>query len=545
MSHLASVTSVAVVVLVTVLVAAFGTRVSRTTSDFYVAGRSVRPWWNASAIGGEYLSAASFLGVAGLVLVEGADALWFPIGYTAGYLLLLTFVAAPLRRSGAYTLPDFAELRLGSAHARTASALVVVLVGWLYLLPQFTAAGLVWSSATGLPRWIGTAVVAVVVAGTVAGGGMRSITIVQAVQYWLKLTAIAVPACVLLALWGLQGAPGSQAPPGWAVPSSDPADLYATYSLLLALLLGTMGLPHVLTRFYTNPDGTDARRTTRTVIGLLGLFYVWPPVYALLAWRLAPQLAEPGRADTLVVDLPGAAAPGTLGTVLGAIALGGAFAAFLSTASGLTVAVSGVLARDLVPARGGGDAGAVARFRLATLGALAVPVGIALLGVDVPLAATVGLAFALAASTFAPLLLLGIWWDGLRAGPALLGMAVGGTAAAVAAVLTLTGTTTRAAPAVAAALEQPAAWTVPLAVAVMVLGSMVGAARDRRDGAAPPAPTDQTALLHRPEVPMGYVPPAGPAPEPPTAPPPSPPDGPATAGRRGATARRRGATARR
>ena len=290
MSHLASVTSVAVVVLVTVLVAAFGTRVSRTTSDFYVAGRSVRPWWNASAIGGEYLSAASFLGVAGLVLVEGADALWFPIGYTAGYLLLLTFVAAPLRRSGAYTLPDFAELRLGSAHARTASALVVVLVGWLYLLPQFTAAGLVWSSATGLPRWIGTAVVAVVVAGAVAGGGMRSITIVQAVQYWLKLTAIAVPACVLLALWGLQGAPGSQAPPGWAVPSSDPADLYATYSLLLALLLGTMGLPHVLTRFYTNPDGTDARRTTRTVIGLLGLFYVWPPVGEPLSRTTSPSV---------------------------------------------------------------------------------------------------------------------------------------------------------------------------------------------------------------------------------------------------------------
>ncbi len=91
-----------------------------------------------------------------------------------------------------------------------------------------------WSSATGLPRWIGTVVVAVVVAGAVAGGGMRSITIVQAVQYWLKLTAIAVPACVLLALWGLQGAPASQAPSGWAVPSSDPADLYGTYSLLLA-----------------------------------------------------------------------------------------------------------------------------------------------------------------------------------------------------------------------------------------------------------------------------------------------------------------------
>lgn len=498
MSQLPSLVAVAVVVTLTVLIAAYGTRVSRTTGDFYVASRAVRPWWNASAIGGEYLSAASFLGVAGLVLLEGADALWFPIGYTVGYLLLLTLVAAPLRRSGAYTLPDFAELRLGSRRARTASALVVVVVGWLYLLPQFTAAGLVWTAATDLPRWVGTLLVAVVVAGAVAGGGMRSITIVQAVQYWLKLTAIAVPACVLLALWGVGGAPASQAPMGWAVPSGDPADLYGTYSLLLALLLGTMGLPHVLTRFYTNPDGTDARRTTRTVIGLLGLFYIWPPVYAVLAWRYAPQLAAPGRADTLVVDLPALAAPGTLGTVLGAIALGGAFAAFLSTASGLTVAVSGVLARDLVP---GDRAGvhAVTRFRLATLGALALPVGVALLGVDVPLAATVGLAFALAASTFAPLLLLGIWWDGLRTGPALVGMAVGGSAAVVAALATLTGLSATVHPALGEALEQPAAWTVPLTAGVMVLGSLLVVRRERRTGRAVPAPQVAAALLHRPE----------------------------------------------
>lgn len=515
MTHAPALVAIAVVVAVTVLVAAYGTRVSRTTGDFYVASRAVRPWWNASAIGGEYLSAASFLGVAGLVLLEGADALWFPIGYTVGYLLLLTFVAAPLRRSGAYTLPDFAELRLGSARARTASALVVVVVGWLYLLPQFTASGLVWSAATGLPRWMGTMLVAVVVCGAVAGGGMRSITIVQAVQYWLKLTAIAVPACVLLALWGVNGAPESQAPADWALPSSEPTDLYGTYSLLLALLLGTMGLPHVLTRFYTNPDGTDARRTTRTVIGLLGLFYVWPPVYAVLAWRYAPQLAEAGRADTLVVDLPALAAPGTVGVVLGAITLGGAFAAFLSTASGLTVAVSGVLARDLTPGgttgaaagaagTGGvgvstGDRRAVTRFRLATLVALVVPVGVALLGVDVPLAATVGLAFALAASTFAPLLLLGIWWDGLRSGPALAGMATGGAAAAAAAVLTLTGVTARAHPGLAEALEQPAAWSVPLAVAVMVVGSLLQSRRERSTDTPVPTPPVQPALLHRPE----------------------------------------------
>src|ERR671921_2563774 len=107
---------------------------SRSTSDFYVASRTVGPRLNAAAISGEYLSAASFLGIAGLVLVQGPDMLWYPVGYTAGYLVLLLFVAAPLRRSGAYTLPDFAEIRLRSAVVRRAASVLAVAVGWLYLL---------------------------------------------------------------------------------------------------------------------------------------------------------------------------------------------------------------------------------------------------------------------------------------------------------------------------------------------------------------------------------------------------------------------------
>ena len=134
--------AVVLVCVATVGVGALGLRLSRTTSDFYVASRAVTPRWNASAIGGEYLSAASFLGIAGLVLAFGVDVLWYPVGYTAGYLVLLALVAAPLRRSGAYTLPDFAQLRLDSLVVRRLSALLVVGIGWLYLLPQFQGAGL-------------------------------------------------------------------------------------------------------------------------------------------------------------------------------------------------------------------------------------------------------------------------------------------------------------------------------------------------------------------------------------------------------------------
>ncbi|MGZ4501727.1 MAG: sodium:solute symporter family transporter, partial [Nocardioidaceae bacterium] len=131
MSPLTGVVALTLVSVVTLAIGAFGLRLSRTTSDFYVASRTVGPVANASAIGGEYLSAASFLGVAGLVLARGVDSLWYPVGWTAGYLLLLVFVAAPLRRSGAYTLPDFAQLRVESMPARRVASVLVVLIGML------------------------------------------------------------------------------------------------------------------------------------------------------------------------------------------------------------------------------------------------------------------------------------------------------------------------------------------------------------------------------------------------------------------------------
>ncbi|MFT3661004.1 MAG: cation acetate symporter [Gordonia sp. (in: high G+C Gram-positive bacteria)] len=181
----------------TVAIGAYGGRGARSTSDFLVASRSIGARWNAAAIGGEYLSAASFLGVAGLVAKYGADALWYPIGFTAGYLALLLFVAAPLRRSGAYTVPDFAEFRLGSQVARRVAMVVVAGVCVLYMVPQLQGAGLTLNILLGLPGWVGVVLVGAALIVNVVGGGMRSVTFAQAVQYWLKLTAIAVPAVVV------------------------------------------------------------------------------------------------------------------------------------------------------------------------------------------------------------------------------------------------------------------------------------------------------------------------------------------------------------
>ncbi|MDR6906145.1 Na+(H+)/acetate symporter ActP [Agromyces sp. 3263] len=478
-------TAIIVVALASALIGFYGLRVSRTTSDFYVASRTVRPWWNASAIGGEYLSAASFLGIAGLILLTGSAALWFPIGYTAGYLMLLLFVAAPLRRSGAYTIPDFTEARLESTAARRVTSLLVIVIGWFYIVPQLQGAALTVRITTGLPAWAGSLAVAVIVAVVVAAGGMRSITFVQAFQFWLKLTALAVPVFVVLLVVN-GGEPPAQLTPAEAFPASaGPGDLdgYRTVSLMVALLFGTLGLPHVLVRFYTNPDGVAARRTTVIVLVLLSVFYLFPTAFGFLGRAFAPDLAAPGESDALILLLPDRLVPGPVGQVLTALVIAGAFAAFLSTSSGLVVSLAGVISQDLL-------GGSVRGFRIAAVISTFVPLVVALATESTGLAGSVGLVFAFTASTLAPVLILGIWWRGLTARGAVAGMLTGAVLSG-AAILGGSALATWA-PGIRPFLEQPAAWTVPLAVLVTVLVSR----NDRRG-----APRGADAFLTRLHVP--------------------------------------------
>jgi cation/acetate symporter len=540
----------------------YGVRLARTTSDLFVASRAVTPWWNAAAISGEYLSAASFLGIAGLEMKLGAAALWLPLGFTAGYLALLLFVAAPLRRFGAYTISDFAEARLGSPRIRVLAALVVLGIAGFYLVPQLKGAGVTLGEVTGAPYWVGVVAVGAIVAGNVASGGMRGITYVQAFQYWTKTFAIALPACLLLihlgglperaAMFGrelprapaagltvelagpqrvtfpaavafsVDGRParaeageervigpgtvelpgravvpvadGTEAQTGeeWARPVSDEphSSPVFVYSLLLATFLGTMGLPHILVRFYTNPDGPAARRTTVRVLGLLALFYAFPAVYGALGRVLVPELYLTGETDSVVLRLPEAAWPGLGGELLGALVAAGAFAAFLSTASGLMVSVAGTISFDLWRRGPREVADRRRRFRLAALAGVVPPIALALVARELDISVLVGWAFALAASTFCPLLLLGIWWSGLTARGAAAGLLSG---AAVATGLIFAGLGVEGGDAtVEALLTQPAVISVPVAFAVMVVVSI-------RDGRGRRAADAELLALHAPE----------------------------------------------
>jgi cation/acetate symporter len=280
-------------------------------------------------------------------------------------------------------------------------------------------------------------------------------------------------------VWASDGAadPTSAAPASWSVPLASPGGgigLYTTYSLIVATFLGTMGLPHVVVRFYTNPDGRAARRTTLAVLVLLGVFYVLPPLYAALGRIYAPDLIS-GRSDVLVLELPNLMVDGLLGAVLTGLVTAGAFAAFLSTSSGLTIAVAGVLSQDVTGRRWGSyRLGGVAAFRVAAAIAVVVPLLLSLPAQDVAVARTVGLAFAVTASTFGPLLMLGIWWRGLTPVGAVAGLLVGGLGSGAAVAWTLAVSPT--AGWTAALLGQPAAWSVPASLATMVVVSKLTAA---------------------------------------------------------------------
>jgi Na+(H+)/acetate symporter ActP len=864
----------AITVIVTIWMGFRSARTSKTTSDFFVAGRSVSVGWNASAISGEYLSAASFMGVAGMVMSSGYDALWYPVCYACGYLFLLLFIAGPLRRFGAYTIPDFAEGRFDSPVFRKIAVVFVLFIGFFYTMPQMKGAGTTlayvfqavdlrdsWleflaphdaagDALKGFPYSAGVLTVGAVITLNVALGGMKGITLVQAFQYWMKMFAISVPIFVLMAVYGHYGTQlrltnprsgpvefgkkfefsafdgsfdpklksfqelvayvrqkarqlrakpvtGGSYPAGlvrftnadlyqfleiysqlagrkilkanveypapkitlvttnpltrsevveqfkstlaesklalipygddievlspvsrtneltrylasfgfaemvrqplpdkapkdetWLnpfgplttkaakaakplsirfdgelvatnasllngrlmsfpepqflarnrgpkkeeaitpgnYPASDFVRLYAevvllgetdsgpefsarhakpleasslvwtngsrqprrelarametalagagitvlrepgnvfrafptkdavitpvdprpysllyTYSLIIALVCGTAGLPHILVRFYTNPDGVAAKRTTMWVMILIGVFYVFPPVFGVMGRNLLPSLYEGVGAkgtDKVVLELPRILNPPTekssrdggdvkpaspsthttpsqpsstsrdsripWGSILSGITCAGAFAAFMSTFSGLLVSMTGAMAHDVYGRMINPDATPEERLRAFRIAAVVIGGVAILLGMQVePLQINfmVGQAFAIAAASYFPLLFVSVWWRKLTMKGAATGMLSGGTLAL--AGISLTSFTDlkwlpldafwAAHPLLRILCEQPAIWAVPLAIALMVVVSKL----TQRD-----VPSDirmKMLVLHAPE----------------------------------------------
>src|SRR5688572_2660014 len=535
----------AVTVAATIWMGFWSAKRSKTAHDFFVAGRSVSVGWNASAISGEYLSAASFMGVAGMVMSSGYDALWYPVCYACGYLFLLLFIAGPLRRFGAYTIPDFAEGRFDSPVFRRIAVVFVLFIGFFYTMPQMKGAGTTLAYIfPGIPYWAGVVLVGAVITLNVALGGMKGITLVQAFQYWAKMFAISVPIFVLMAVYGHYGQQlerqsaetviverqplPAKAPPdeSWVAPfgplttkaaraaglsphEARPLSLLYTYSLIIALVCGTAGLPHILVRFYTNPDGVAAKRTTMWVMILIGVFYLFPPIFGALGRNLLPELYAASGAkgtDKIVLELPrilNAKVP-YLGSIMSGITCAGAFAAFMSTFSGLLVSMTGALAHDIygrILRPGSTPQQRMVAFRYAAviIGVVAILLGMQVEALQINF--MVGQAFAIAAASYFPLLFMSVWWRGMTMKGAATGMLAGG-------LLALAGISITSFsdlkwlqldafwaqhPLLRIICEQPAIWTVPLAIILMILVSKLTRA------AVPADVRMKMLVLHAPE----------------------------------------------
>lgn len=486
----------------------------------------------AAGTGGETICAPAFVGIAGMVLADGAGMLWLPVGLLAGYVVLATLISAPLHRSRARTLGEFVQWRLASPPVRFMTGACVWCTGWLYLLPQLYGAGVTLRAATGAPRWAGGVAVAggaLVVVLRARGTGRRR---ASARWFWMGLALMAVPAVAMVAVWWSHAGPdpmltglpaflqvtsvvldldtvvrvpvdtrvgfagvldherydgddvvlvagthviaegsrltfpaGAPVPhaewlpikdgPGWAMPwPTGDHPLVALGSLLVVLVLGTLGLPHLPGGIHGGgggDDGRSARRAAALVPVLLSMFLAFPALYGALGRLYTPGLLLTGQVDAVLVSLPRHLLDPPYGEAVSVVLAAGALVAFTASAG----AVAGALARTVSPrpspamesCSAGERAAGVARarrafrrfraFRAARGGGTVTFVAGVVVALCVPAVLLeqarphgsmqlVLAAFMVAACTLCPLLVLAVWWRGLTAAGAAAGLAVGG-----------------------------------------------------------------------------------------------------------------------
>ena len=422
----------ALFVVVTLLIVYRVSRASNTASDYYAAGSSFTGPQNGIAISGDYLSAASFLGIAGAIAVNGYDGFLYSIGFLVAWLTALLLVAELLRNVGRFTMGDVLSFRMRQRPVRAAAAVSTLLVSFFYLLAQMAGAGGLISLLLGVKNTPGTpfdgqslviAVVGILMVIYVLYGGMRGTTWVQIIKAGLLVVGAAVMTVWVLGLYGfnLSGLLGS-AVENTGKQLLDAGNQYGRtlttkldfLSLALALVLGTAGLPHILMRFYTVPTAKEARRSVVWAIWLIGIFYLFTLVLGYGAGAIVgPEVirAAPGGANSaaplLAAELGGPILLGIIAAV--------AFATILAVVAGLTITASASFAHDIYAnvIKSGEEVSGeqevkVARITAVVIGVVAIVGGILANGQNI--AFLVALAFAVAASANLPTILYSLFW---------------------------------------------------------------------------------------------------------------------------------------
>ncbi|WP_285507844.1 cation acetate symporter [Actinokineospora sp. NBRC 105648] len=484
-------------------------RNTKTAADYYAAGRSFTGPQNGIAISGDYLSAASFLGIAGAIALNGYDGFLYSIGFLVAWLVALLLVAELLRNTGKYTMGDVLAFRMRQRPVRAAAATSTMVVSFFYLLAQMAGAGGLVALLLGISSKTGQsvviAVVGVIMIVYVLVGGMKGTTWVQIIKAALLITGALAMTIWVLAKFGfnlsslLGGAVDAGGKTGEALLS--PGKQYGAtgtskldfLSLGLALVLGTAGLPHILMRFYTVPTAKEARRSVVWAIGLIGIFYLFTLVLGYGAGAIVGPDAirnAPGKANSAAPLLAQALGGPVLLGVIAAVA----FATILAVVAGLTITASASFAHDIyanvIKKDKLEDKNAevrVARITAVVIGVVAIVGGIVANGQNV--AFLVALAFAVAASANLPTILYSLFWKRFNTSGALWST-YGGLAASI--ILIVFSPAVSGKPSTAATpsmvtgvdfhwfpLENPGIVSIPLAFLLGWLGTVLS--KERRD----------------------------------------------------------------
>ena len=489
-------------------------RATRTANDFYAAGGGITATQNGMAIAGDYMSAASFLGISDLVYQSGFDGLLYSVGFMVGWPILLFLIAERLRNLGKYTFADVASFRLQQTPIRVLSAFGTLFVVALYLIAQMVGAGelIVVLSAKHLPYFTAEIIVGVLMITYVAFGGMKATTWVQIIKAGLLLFGATIIAILVLAKFHFspdqmfaaadklkhdgyaaamqkyQALKAAGKPPA-SVPVADPMapggfvpDPISGISLGMALMFGTAGLPHILMRFFTVKDAATARKSVLVTSGLIGYFYILTFIIGFGAIVFDPPGTVKNMAAVRLSEVMG-------GSYLFGFIAAVAFATILAVVAGLTLAAASAISHDIyanVIARGDSERHEVnvSKGAAVVIGLIAIYLGVVF--EDQNVAFMVGLAFAVAASCNFPVLIMSLLWKGTTT----LGAVVGGTLGLVSSIAMVVlskafWVTSLHHKAAIFPYSNPAIFSIPLAFIGIVVFSMLDrSARANRERAA-------------------------------------------------------------
>jgi cation/acetate symporter len=435
--------SVLVVLLVLVSFLLVGLRQkSRESFEYGFGGRYTGRIGGGAAIASNWMSAASLMGLAGIIYLQGYQALAYVIGWTGGYVLLLVLLAGQIRRFGKFTAPDFVGERYGSSLARLLAAIISIAISVIYCVAQFKGIGMIFAFMLGIDYSRGVIYGGLAVVSYLVLSGMLGVPRNQQLLYFVISVSFIVPLMWLAHRLGYfwlmpqfgYGAAIADLSRQFAIDFTAPfahGTLFSWCALCFTLMVGTAGLPHVLSRFYTVPNIRDARWSVVWGLFFIAIIYWSAPAYAVFGKLLearAGQLLPPAAARSMadIVVLKTAVMAGLPGWLVGILAAGALSAAFF-TVAGLLMTGAASISYDIYYSILNPRASEASRMKVAKGGTLALAALVLLLALNPPglIAEITAVAFALAGNTIFPLFLLGIWWERANRQGAIAGMLTG------------------------------------------------------------------------------------------------------------------------